>query len=126
MARSCDGSRTSVTEKRSREEARKVVTLRDPVDLRFEAVERSWTLLSDNLRVNFARPISRPAETPEHAGHGHPLDPVGYHTTPLTAVDDTHPLPHQPGTQVEHPMINTCAGRRNVAGRSLTIVQNTS
>jgi hypothetical protein len=25
----------------------------------------------------------------------------------LSAVDDTHPLPHQPGTQVEHPMINT-------------------
>jgi len=34
------------------------------------------------------------------------LDPAESHTTPLTAIDDTHP----PRTQVEHQMINTAAG----------------
>jgi hypothetical protein len=28
---------------------------------------------------------------------------------PLTAVDDAHPLPHQPGSQVEQRMINVAS-----------------
>ena len=44
------------------------------------------------------------------------MDPVEITITPLTTVHDTHPLPHQPGTQVEHRMINAGQRHRNVAG----------
>jgi hypothetical protein len=44
-----------------------------------------------------------------------PLDPVEITITPLTAVHDTQPLPHQSDTKVEHQMINTATGWRNVA-----------
>jgi hypothetical protein len=55
--RSCGAARTSVTEKRSPVPAGKVVTLHDLADLHFDAVEHSWSPLSDNLRVNIARTL---------------------------------------------------------------------
>ncbi len=51
------------------------------------------------------------------------MDPVGNRTTPLTAVDDTHPLPHRPGAQVEQPRSISEPGRETSPPRSRTTIQ---